>query len=182
MKWASFGSIFWVLSHETDGIMSLAFFSNIWYGYHLKAFFKYFHMVMMASRPIAFFGKRQYGYHLKVIFEYFDTVNVTGWLMMVFVNGIFCRDFTMKGCGRWGSDEYNVTCSHPTRGSLIAFLGCEMSKCKFCPLYLMFNVFLAFNYTFTLFGTMCPISPCSTEFPAVYEHFCRFLKFLTLVF
>ena len=48
--------------------------------------------------------------------------------------------FTMKGCGRWRSDECNVTCSHPTRGSLIIFLGCEKSKCKFYPLhmYLMF--------------------------------------------
>ena len=67
--------------------------------------------------------------------------------------------FTMKGCGRWRSDECNVTCSHPTRGSLIIFLGCEKSKCKFYPLhmYLMFNVFFAFNYRFTLFGTMCPM-------------------------
>ena len=49
-------------------------------------------------------------------------------------------------------------------------------------MYLMCNVFFAFNYSVTLFGIMCPISPCSTEFSAFYEHFCRFLKFLTLAF
>ena len=32
------------------------------------------------------------------------------------------------------------------------------------------------------FGIMYPISPCSAEFSAFYDHFCRFLKFLTLTF
>jgi hypothetical protein len=30
--------------------------------------------------------------------------------------------------------------------------------------------FLVFNYSVTLFGIMCPISPCLTEFFAYYEH------------
>ena len=46
----------------------IAYFGNIQYGYHLKAFFKYFHMAMMTSCPIAFFGNMQYGYHLMAFF------------------------------------------------------------------------------------------------------------------
>jgi hypothetical protein len=44
---------------------------------------------------------------------------------------------------------------------------------------LMCNALFAFNYSITLIGIMCPISPFSTEFSAFYEHFFRFLKFLT---
>ena len=39
-----------------------------------------------------------------------------------------------------------------------------------------------FDHSVAMFGIMCPIPPCSAEFSAFYEHFCRFLKFLTLVF
>ena len=43
-------------------------------------------------------------------------------------------------------------------------------------------IFFGFNYSVILVGIMCPISPCSPEFSAFYEHFYRFLKFLTLTF
>ena len=57
-----------------------------------------------------------------------------------------------------------------------------LSDGSFFAPYISFPMFFAFNCSFTLFGIMCPISPCSTEFSAFYEHFCRFLKFLTLMF
>ena len=50
-----------------------------------------------------------------------------------------------------------------------------MSKCIFYHV----QCFFGFNYSVTLFGIMCPISPCSPEVSAFYEHF---LKFLTLTF
>jgi hypothetical protein len=76
-------------------------------------------------------------------------------------------------------EEVMGVMSHIPRGSLMTLLeweNCEMSKSH------VQCVFFAFNYSVTLFGIMCLISPCSTEFSAFYEHFYRFLKFLTLAF
>ena len=92
---------------------TVAFFGNIWYGYHLKVFFEYCQMVMMSSCPIAFFV------------------------------GIFNN---ILGVGN------------------------------------LWDVKSHFNHNVALFDIMCPISSCSAEFSAFYEHFCRFLKFLTLMF
>ena len=46
---------------------------------------------------------------------------------------------------------------------------------NFTLIYISFGLF-CFNYSFTLFGTMCPISPFPTELSAFYEHFCGFLS------
>ena len=123
------------------------------YEYHLKAIFKYFHMGMMASCPIAFSSN----YTMWVLSDSTFQVLLHSschrdlqWYQLLVVyniaqvlsDGIFCKDFTMKGCGRWGSDRLNVTCFHGNRVSLIVFLGwesCEMSKCKFYTLYHVFS-------------------------------------------
>ena len=47
--------ITWEHDHNYKLCMTLPFLVIIQYGYHQKAFFEYFHMVMMPSCPTAFF-------------------------------------------------------------------------------------------------------------------------------
>ena len=68
-----------------------------------------------------------------------------------------------------------VPCNQGIFDNIFVWENCEISKSHV-------ELFFAFNYIITLFGIMCPTSPCSAGFSTFYEHFCRFLKFLTLTF
>ena len=120
-------------------------------------------MVMMVSSSIAFFGNNTYDYCLKAFFEYFYTMHITGaydWvILLAFVGNIQYMVLVLPD-GTLGRD----------------FTG--MSNATSTPI----SPVWCFYYSFALFSIMCPISPCSTEFSAFYEHFCRFLEFLTLRF
>ena len=77
----------------------------------------------------------------------------------------------------------------------VFFEYCQMVMMSSCPIAFLVQIFNNIlgvvklvrceNLILThvaLFGIMYPTSPCSAEFSAFYEHFCRFLKFLTLAF
>ena len=37
------------MTEASDGIIRVAFFGNIWYGYHFESIFEYFHMAPMTE-------------------------------------------------------------------------------------------------------------------------------------
>jgi hypothetical protein len=114
-------------------------------------------MAMMTSSSI------EYEYCLKAFFEYFYTMHVTGAYDCIPLCWLCCNI------------QYIVWV---LPDGIFGRCFTEMSKCNFYP-YISCAMFY---YSFALFGITCPMLPCSTEFSAFFEHFFRFLKFLTLAF
>ena len=182
----------------------IAFFGNIWYGYHLEVNLEYFHMVHVMGSPDGIinscvFGNMQHGYYLKTNFEYFGMVHVTEasddiisschfWKYMIWVSleSIFWvlsdgNDGIMSHCLFW---KYVIWVSNNAITFLLPFLvmthGFSMQRGSLWGR----KVVRCQNANSTQFYFVWYHVSYITLFNwifCIFEHSYRFLKFLTHV-